>query len=58
MKDDLRAKRTVELVCDGCGWTFWMWHDDPKLEPGKKVFCVSCLYPDRVLTKASEGDDK
>lgn len=46
MKDDLRAKGTVELDCVKCGWTSWFEPLDPKVQEAAETgnyVCDQCL---------------
>lgn len=48
MRDDLRARGTVEVECSRCGWSFWLDPLDPQLnrpdtpDADAPILCASC----------------
>jgi len=48
-KDDIRPRKTCEVECTGCGWSFWLDALDHALFA---PVCATCKYGDRELPKA------
>jgi hypothetical protein len=55
VRDDLRAKGTVEVVCEKCEWSFWLHCTDPAIPDGPFV-CPTCreLRGEPPLEKAED----
>lgn len=55
MKDLLRPKGTVEVVCPKCDWKHWVDPLHPGL-PDNPPLCYSCAFPDAEFLFIREGD--
>lgn len=54
-RDDIRPRKTCEVVCTGCGWSFWLDPLDPALFTPA---CVTCRFGDQQLPKARDAQEQ
>lgn len=46
--DAIRPKKTVEVDCEKCAWSFWLHHSDFRLPDGP-FLCSSCDGSDQSV---------
>ena len=54
MTDDIRPRKTVEVTCDLCDWSFWVDSLDPSLPEGP-FLCDRCDLSGTPITTKAES---